>query len=425
MKVVIHPSRVTGIVSAPPSKSSMQRACAAAWIRGGSCALYHPGSANDDLVALDIIRQMGSVVEEKGGILLIDTAEKKFPSKIFCGESGLSARMFTPLACLSPNEVQIAGSGSLIKRSFSTFEKVFPQLGVAFSSNNGFLPLRVKGPLIPGDIVMDGSMSSQFTTGLIMAYVAAGASDKTIRVTDLQSKPYVDLTLEVLKGFGLAVPENRDYQEFYFNKDKPALQEEVIQYSIESDWSGAAFLLVAGALAGPLVVRDLDLLSVQADRAIFDILMQANAAVTVESKGIRILPAPMNGFDTDASDFPDLFPPLVALAVMCEGQSIIKGADRLKHKESDRSVALQEEFTKLGAVVDVKKDVMRIEGGAKLKGCTVDSHGDHRIAMALAIAALKAEGPTTIEGAGAVNKSFPGFFETLRSLGASLTLQES
>jgi 3-phosphoshikimate 1-carboxyvinyltransferase len=387
--------------------------------------LYHPGSADDDRVALDIIRQMGSVVEVEEDLINIGTTGKKFPSKIFCGESGLSARMFTPLACLSPKEVEITGSGSLIKRSFSSFEQLFPQLGVKYSSTDGFLPLRVKGPLIPQDIEVDGSLSSQFTTGLIMAYVAAGASDKTIRVTNLQSKPYIDLTLDVLKRFGLAVPENREYREFYFDTNKPARQEQLIEYYVESDWSGAAFLMVAGALAGPLLVRGLDLLSVQADRAIFDILMQANAAVTVESKGIRILPARMDAFDIDASDFPDLFPPLVALAVMCEGESSIKGAGRLKHKESDRSVALQKEFRKMGAVVDVTNDVMRVDGGSKLKGCTVDSHGDHRIAMALAIAALKAEGPTTIEGAESVNKSFPGFFETLRSLGASLTLQES
>ena len=194
------------------------------------------------------------------------------------------------------------------------------------------------------------------------------------------------------------------------------------EYNVEGDWSGGAFLLVAGAIAGPITVRGLDMMSTQADKAIMKALSDANAGFAIEAKGIKLHPAEMKAFDFDATDCPDLFPPLVALASYCKGQTKIKGVKRLTHKESNRSASLQEEFGKMGVKVEVNDDVMIIHGGNKINGAKIHSHHDHRIAMACAVAALKAEGQTEIEDADAVKKSYPDFYDDLKKLGADVSL---
>jgi 3-phosphoshikimate 1-carboxyvinyltransferase len=237
-----------------------------------------------------------------------------------------------------------------------------------------------------------------------------------------------------MKKFGLRVPENRNYEEFIFHNDSlqvspPAGGGDPIAigidgafYNVECDWSGGAFLLAAGAIAGPITVRGLDLGSTQADKAIVDALMAANAGIAMEAKGIQLVPAEMNAFEFDATDCPDLFPPLVALASYCKGATSIKGVSRLTHKESNRALTLQEEFGKMGVRIELNEDVMIIHGGNGVKGAIVHSRHDHRIAMACAVAALKAEGETVIEEAQAVKKSYPDFYTDLKLLGASVSL---
>ncbi|MFZ1328445.1 MAG: 3-phosphoshikimate 1-carboxyvinyltransferase [Chitinophagaceae bacterium] len=284
------------------------------------------------------------------------------------------------------------------------------------------MPLVIQGPLQPKNIEIDGSLSSQFLTGLLMAYAAANTRNISIKVKNLKSKPYIDLTLDVMKQFGLKVPENKNYEEFCFDDSTHNSQLTTHNYFVEGDWSGGAFLLVAGAIAGPVTIRGLDLSSVQADKAIVDALMSANAAIAIEAKGIKIRPAEMNAFDFDATDCPDLFPPLVALAAYCKGETTIKGVSRLTHKESNRALTLQEEFAKMGVHIYLRDDWMIIQGSERVKGAKVHSRHDHRIAMACAVAALKAEGDTIIEEAGAVKKSYPDFYNDLKSLNASVSL---
>ena len=245
----------------------------------------------------------------------------------------------------------------------------------------------------------------------------------SISVRNLKSRPYIDLTLDVMKLFGMNVPENKNYEEFIFNNNPT--QDSRLQtpdYTVEGDWSGGAFLLVAGAIAGSITVRGLDLTSSQADRKIVDVLMSANAAIAMEAKGIKIKPSKLKAFEFDATDCPDLFPPLVALAAFCHGMSIIKGVHRLTHKESDRASALQDEFGKMGVKIELNDDEMIIHNAAKIKAAKVHSHHDHRIAMACAVVALKADGETTIEDAEAINKSYPDFFWHLKKLGADVSL---
>ena len=435
MKVTIQPSKLKGSIQAPASKSSMQRACAAALLTKGETVIHNPGHINDDKAALDIIRKLGATVEINSEELIINSSGiNPVSTEINCGESGLSIRMFTPLVALSDKEITINGTGSLVTRPMSFFDEILPQLGVKIKSNEGKLPMTIQGPLQPQNIEVDGSLSSQFLTGLLMAYSASPNSSKegasnsnvseiSIKVRNLKSKPYIDLTLNVMKQFGMRLPENKNYEEFIFNSEPtPDSQLKTIEYTVEGDWSGGAFLLVAGAIAGPITVRGLDLSSTQADRAIIDALMAANAGIAMDAKGIQLHPIEMDGFYFDATDCPDLFPPLVALAAYCKGKTTIKGVSRLAHKESDRAVTLQDEFDKMGVTINLKGDEMIIHGGGKVKGADVHSHHDHRIAMACAVAALKADSEMVIDEAQAVKKSYPDFYEDLKKLGADVSL---
>ncbi|MEI9911700.1 MAG: 3-phosphoshikimate 1-carboxyvinyltransferase [Bacteroidota bacterium] len=441
MIVTIQPSQLKGNIQAPASKSSMQRACAAALLAKGTTIIHNPGHSNDDKAALDIIQRLGAKFEEESEKLKVtsDGVQPVSP-EINCGESGLSIRMFTPLVALSDKEIRINGSGSLTTRPMDFFDEILPQLNVKIKSQKGKLPLVIQGPLQPANIEVDGSLSSQFLTGLLMAYAASPsnslskgegglASSVSIKVNNLKSKPYIDLTLDVMKKFGLKIPENRNYEEFIFHNDSSQvspfggdLEGAGASYTVEGDWSGGAFLLVAGAIAGPITVRGLDLASTQADKAIIDALMAANAGIAMEAKGIRIHPTDMNGFYFDATDCPDLFPPLVALAAYCKGRVTIKGVSRLVHKESNRALTLQDEFDKMGVLIKLERDEMIIQGNGIVKGADVHSNHDHRIAMACAVAGLKATSEMVIEEAQAVNKSYPDFYEDLKKLGADVSL---
>ncbi len=413
----------------------MQRALAAALLRNGETVIRNPGHSNDDKAAIRIIKALGAEVANNGDELIINSAGvNPIENEINCVESGLSIRMFTPLVALSDKEITINGSGSLVSRPMDFFDEILPQLGVKIKSNDGKLPMTIQGPLVPKNIEVDGSLSSQFLTGLLMAYAASpnpsegGALDSerlsvSIKVRNLKSKPYIDLTLDVMKKFGLRVPENRNYEEFIFSNDFiPDSGLPTSDYTVEGDWSGGAFLLVAGATAGPITVRGLDMSSTQADKAIVDALMAANAGIAMEAKGIQLHPTAMNAFYFDATDCPDLFPPLVALAAYCKGKTIIKGVSRLTHKESNRAITLQDEFDKMGVTIDLEDDEMIVHGGGIVKGADVHSHHDHRIAMACAVAALKATDETVIEEAQAIRKSYPDFYNDLKSLGAAVSL---
>ncbi len=424
MKVTIQPSKLSGHIQAPASKSSMQRALAAAFITKGKSTINNPGHSNDDKAALKVIEALGAIITKGNDQLEIESnGVSPLTNEINCGESGLGIRMFAPIIALSEKEITINGEGSLLERPMDFFDTILPQLSVKIESNSGKLPLVIQGPLQPRNIEVDGSLSSQFLTGLLMAYAAADAKDVSIKVNNLKSKPYIDLTLDVMKQFGLKVPENKNYKEFYFSETpNTKLTYKPINYMVEGDWSGGAFLLVAGAIAGPITVRGLDLTSTQADRAIIDALMAANAGIAMDAKGIQLHPVEMDAFYFDATDCPDLFPPLVALAAYCKGKTTIKGVSRLTHKESNRALTLQDEFDKMGVTIDIEGDDMIVHGGGIVKGADVHSHHDHRIAMACAIAGLKADSEMVIEEAQAVKKSYPDFWEDLKKLGAAVSV---
>jgi 3-phosphoshikimate 1-carboxyvinyltransferase len=414
----------------------MQRACAAALLHRGTTRILNPGHSNDDLAAIDVIQKLGAIVKTEdasnqkinsANVLVHSDGVKPIGSSMNCGESGLGLRMFTPIAALSDQAITIEGEGSLLKRPMHFFDTIFPKLGIEIQSQAGYLPIQIKGPLKPANIEVDGSLSSQFLTGLLMAFTATENTNAVIEVQGLKSKPYIDLTLSVLNAFGWKV-QHQDYKRFEFLAHPPLADH--IDYTVEGDWSGAAFLLVAGAIAGPIVVKGLQLNSTQADKAVMQALKDAGASIDINEFAIQIGPAKdkagvvelLKAFEFDATDCPDLFPPLVALAAVCNGVTTLHGVSRLAHKESDRGFTLQTEFAKLGIQIELNQDSMLVYGGTGIHGAEVFSQHDHRIAMACGIAALSADGPITITDAEAVNKSYTDFFMHLQHLGAKVDL---
>ena len=221
MNIAISPSSIKGSLQAPASKSSMQRACAAALVSQSKTLILNPGSSNDDLAALRVIRALGATIENRsdGSLLIESDGVRPVNNFVNCGESGLGIRMFAPLVAISNLSMTIEGEGSLLARPMNFFDTIFPDLGVEVRSNRGRLPLILKGPLVPANIQTDGSLSSQFLTGLLFAYSAVDARNVTIEVANLKSRPYIDLTLSVMRAFGLKIPDNQDYRQFYFSAE--------------------------------------------------------------------------------------------------------------------------------------------------------------------------------------------------------------
>ncbi len=420
----VEPSAVGGRVRAPASKSAMQRALACAGMASGTSIITNPTWCADSIAALGLINALGASSIRHDDSISIDggiPAAAPLPGQtdgqldVSCGESGLCLRMFSAVASLLDTPVELRGEGSLRARPVGPIAAPLAELGVRCTTAGGLQPVRVRGPLRAGAVTVDGSASSQFMTGLLLALPMTGG-DSTVYVRDLASRGYLDLTIEVMRAFGAEIERDAAFSRF----DVAGKAYRAARYDVEGDWSGAAFMLVAGAIAalpGGLVVSGLPPRSAQPDRAIIEALDLAGARCERYDDGYRVQAGPLGAFSFDATDCPDLFPPLVALASRCPGVTRLRGALRLRGKESDRASALAGEFGKLGLRIDVDGDMMAIHGGAgPLGGGAVSSHGDHRIAMAAAVAALAASGAVIIEGAECVAKSWPGFFDALASV---------
>ncbi|MBL8967053.1 MAG: 3-phosphoshikimate 1-carboxyvinyltransferase [Spirochaetaceae bacterium] len=451
MTKFVEPGSVGGALAAPASKSATQRAVACALLAAGKSRLLGPGRSDDCLAALGVAAALGAGVEDDGaswsirgvgaaspGPLAAASAAKPFapaPTRppaenepagsgpdreLRCGESGLALRMFSPIAALFPGETRLLASGSLRNRPVSMLEAPLRALGAACSTEGGLPPVTVRGPLSGGRAAVDGGESSQFLTGLLVALPLA-EGDSLLEVERLASAGYVDLTIDTMRAFGVEVDvepagEGRRYRvrgrQAYAARD----------FRIEGDWSGAAFPLVAAAIAGRaegLLVGNLGADSLQPDRGVVEALVSAGAAVEWAGDGLRVRPAPLRAFRFDARQRPDLFPPLAVLAAAAEGESRILGAGRLRAKESDRAASVTDCLRALGVEAWVEGDEMRIRGvgpAGRFSGGRVDARGDHRIAMAAAVAALAAEAPVEILGAECVAKSWPAFYEDLAAV---------
>lgn len=411
MDSYVVPSEVNGIVTAPPSKSMTQRAIAAAILAPGESTIINPSDCDDSVAAINIASALGAEIKAETGKLMIKATGVIRDHQLNCGESGLASRMFSPIAALNDAEIIVTGTGSLVKRPMTIIEDALVQLGVSCKTTKGYIPVKIRGPLRGGKCEIDGSLSSQLLTGLLMALPVA-ENDSVIIVNNLKSRPYIDMTLQVLERFGIHV-ERSDYSRFNISGGQIYLPQ---QFEVEGDWSGGAFLLVAGAINGDVTVEGLRPDSRQSDKAILSVLDSAGARTTIKENSISVKRSALKPFFFDATESPDLFPPLVSLAAYCNGISTIKGVSRLIHKESNRAAALMNEFGKLNIKIETDGDNMMVTGG-RVTGGEISSHGDHRIAMAAAVAALNASGKITIRDSHCVAKSYPSFFDHLRHLG--------
>lgn len=408
-------NRLKGSITPPCSKSYAQRALAAALLAKGRTTLRGIELCRDTRSAISVIESLGAEVEIlDDNTLQITGGLNPRTERLNVGESGLAARLFTPVASLHDEPIVIEGEGTLRHRPMSMMVVPLKELGVDVRDGGGRLPIEVCGPMRGGRVTVDGSMSSQFVTGLLIALPLA-ERDTTIEVEGLVSTPYIDMTLETLERFGVEVMYHEgDYSEFYIEGGQ---EFKAVDYTIESDWSAAATIMVAAAIAGEVTVNNLSTLSRQADTAICRALERAGASLIIEENSITVAHRELEAFSFDATNCPDLFPALVALAAASEGVSTLYGIRRLRGKESDRGEVLKEEYAKLGIDIelDYDEDVMRVVGGMP-EVAEVDSHDDHRIAMSLAVTALRLAEPITIKNSECVAKSYPSFFEDIEML---------
>jgi 3-phosphoshikimate 1-carboxyvinyltransferase len=420
MKKLCGAHKIGGSVKAPASKSSMQRAVACAALAEGTSELKSKELCADSLSALRLAGILGARVERRGENIAISGIGASSPGgglggllDLDCGESGLCMRMFSPIAALSGRETRLLGSGSLARRPMGMVEGPLVALGAYCRTSDGHQPITVRGPLRGGEAEIDASESSQLLTGLLIALPLAERSS-TLHVAKAVSRGYLDLTIDTCAAFGVGITRNGDYSRFDIEGGQ---RYRAAEFDVEGDWSGAAFLVAAAAIAaeGELELSGLQAGSSQPDRAF---LAAAEAAGAIPRwEGSRLLVGRARGkpFAFDATDCPDLFPPLAALAAHCAGTSSIRGVHRLRGKESDRAASLKAAFDALGCPVSFEGDTMLIKGGA-MTGGAVDAAGDHRIAMAAAVAALGASGEVEILGSECVAKSWPAFFEDLASI---------
>jgi len=421
MQATINSGNISGSLAAPPSKSATQRAFAGALLHKGKTVINNAGRSQDDVAALGIIQSLGATVVEHSNDVLEITSNGIAPTgpEINCHQSGLCARLFTPIAALASCAITVKGEGSLLHRPMHGFNEVLPLLGVSVSAFNGFLPCTVQGPMQPKSAMMNAESGSQFLSGLLFALSSCAHEPLSIKVSGLKSKPYIDLTLDMLKRFGKPIAHHDDKEFFIY----PALftYTPTVTIDVEADWSSAAYLLVAGAIACSITVSHLNIDSAQADRAILDVLEQTGAHVLINTDGITVTKSRLRAFELDATHCPDLFPVLAILAACCDGESEIKGLHRLFHKESNRAESISEMLENFAVPFSLSDDSLFVTGVRKLQGTVIDSYHDHRIAMAAAIAALRANSPVDIMHAEAVNKSYPGFFDDLISCGVKCT----
>ena len=429
----------------PASKSFAQRAIMAAALSGGVSNLYGYSPCGDNEAAISVAKAIGADItsSRKKGVTTLTI--KGIGAKIGClgldilhtGESGFLTRLMIPLMSqLGKGPAQITGEKTLLQRPLKGAPEIMRSFGVRISGD--MVPIRVDGRLIPGEVEISGENGSQIISGLLAALPLCD-KDTTLYVNKPKSIPYLFMTVDMLKKFGIRIDaEMEGGDEFIETHDwdlcdrivfrvKGGQRYKATDTEIEADWSSAANFLVAGAVFGKASLSGLDTSSLQADICILDILTSAGASLSEDEDGeaLHVQKAPLTAFQVDAGNCPDLFPIISVLAAFCQGTSKIGGVGRLAGKESDRGKAIVEMLTQMGVVAGIKGDNMIIQGhslsqrmlcGMMLKGGKYTSHGDHRMVMALKVASLGADSPIEIDDIKCVGKSFPTFLKTFEKL---------
>jgi 3-phosphoshikimate 1-carboxyvinyltransferase len=413
--VVIKPSKLTGSIKAVSSKSICHRAVISAALGNSTSKISNIIFSKDINATCSVMNNFGADIRvENENIFVKGINGNKVKSNVMdCEESGSTLRFLIPLALIKGEEITFTGKGRLIERPLTPYYDIFNSQGIQYFTDRGLLPLTVKGMLKPGNFSVRGDISSQFISGLLFALPLL-SSDSTINIsTNLESKGYVDLTIDMLNRFCVKI-ENDDYKSFYIKGGQSYISTD---YRVEGDYSQAAFWLAAGVLGNEIQCYNLNINSLQGDREIIDIIQNMGGFIKCDEDKIIALPSNLKGTDIDVSQCPDLVPILTVLAALSEGTTRIYNAARLRIKESDRLKAITTELKKIGADIDEMEDSLIIRGKSQLTGGTVDSWNDHRIVMALAIASIRCSDNLVITNSNAVDKSYPHFFHDFEALG--------
>lgn len=391
--VKINGSALNGRVVIPPSKSAAHRALICSFLAEG-------GTVKPIIDSKDMQATVGIIKALENG-----------ESVLNCIESGSTLRFMIPVAAALGKNVTFVGEGRLPQRPIGEYLELLPMHNVAVESDGG-LPMTISGKLKNGSYEVAGDVSSQYITGLLLALANLEGDSAIILTTPLQSKPYVDMTVKIMNDFGVKVTET-DFG--YLIHGGQSFHK--MDYTVEGDWSQAAFFLVAGAINGDVTVDGLDMNTTQGDKGILDVLEAFGAKFEINENSVRCVKSELKGTVVDATDIPDLVPIISVLAAFSEGQTVIKGAERLRYKESDRIESVVENLKLIGADVTETEDGMIINGGKELHSAELKGYNDHRIVMAFSVSGLFLDGETVIDDANSINKSYPSFFEDYNSIG--------
>jgi len=415
---------LSGAVIAPPSKSHTHRAVIAASLSEGQSEIRNPSNSTDAMATIDACKTFVSSIKQSNNKLVVKRglSLRAPPKTINCVESAATIRFMTPIAALAKGDTTLTGETRLLKRPIQPLVDALKQLGVQCSSTRGYPPVKVHGGEIQGgNVSMVGDVSSQFITGLLLACPLAQKNTQIDLTCEPESLPYIQLTLYLLKKYGIKITVSDDYRHYQI---AGCQRYRAVNETVIGDFSSASFLLAAGAVTGSKVkLKGLNTtLPFQPDIMILNILERMGVKLKFDAMSVEVLAGTLNGIKIDVRNIPDLVPICAVLGCYAEGETVIYNAGRLRLKESDRLSSMATELSKMGAEISETKEELRINGPCHLQGCDTDSHFDHRIAMACSIAALGAKGETQIHNAECINKSYPNFFIDLAELGGEIKL---
>ena len=422
MNIRLKPCRFCGEVTAISSKSDAHRLLIASALGDRPTFIRCNARSADITATVNCLNSLGADIKfVDGGISVKPIKEKRKSAVLDCNESGSTIRFLLPVAASLGTNTEFTGGGRLPERPLSPLREQMEAHGVVFSPINVF-PVKINGEMTSGEFTIKGNISSQFITGLLFALPLLNGNSVINVIPPVESRPYIDMTLNTLKKFGITVTEENN--SFFI----PGGQKYASPGTVESegDWSNSAFFLTAGAVSGKVTVTGLDVSSVQGDKQILTILKEMGAEITVEQGSITVKKGDLHGINIDARNIPDLVPIIsVAAAAANDGETVITGAERLKIKESDRLTAVYESFKALGVDISKTDDGLVINKTGIVGGGAVSGYNDHRMVMALSVLSAVSSGDIILRGAEAVNKSYPNFFEDFSSLGGSYNVINS
>lgn len=417
MKALISRSEFSGRVRVPSSKSYTIRGLMCAALAKGESHIVYPLHSDDTRAANKVLCKVGCTIQESEDCWQVSGGNFREPTtELHCGDSAATLRFMTAICSLIPGTCRLTAGSSLSKRPVQPLIDALQQLGVNCSCQDGKAPVIVDGGLRGGITEISGDISSQFVSALLLISPLA-EKDVTIKLTTpLESKPFVMMTLECMREFGIEVNYNKDFREFY---TAPQSYKST-RYTVEGDWSSASYLLALGAIGGRTITENLNPKSQQGDKIILELLREMGAMIEIENNAITVNKSSLKAIRTDLTDYIDLLPTIAVLTATAKGTSELIGIKRARIKESNRVATVREGLERMGVKVIEENDKLTIIG-SDIKGSVIDSHDDHRIAMAFSILG-SIVGETTIENAKCVSKTFPNYWDVFQNIGGKVKL---